>query len=74
MTTILMCACGANDAVIGGRCAPCHTDHVAAPRAAQKAMDQARIEARRRGRPSWRPEPQRGHGIGRGRACGGEPQ
>jgi hypothetical protein len=70
MATI-MCTCGANDAAVGGRCLPCHLDHLAAQRAAHAAQERARIEARRRGRPAWRPEHQRSHGIGRGRACGG---
>jgi hypothetical protein len=61
----IMCGCGANDAVIGGRCLPCHTDHVAAQRAEQAAMERERVAARRRGRPAWRPDHgDRGHGHG----------
>lgn len=62
--TTLMCACGANDAVIAGRCLPCHLDHITAQREEREAIERARIEARRRGRPIWRPETQRGHGHG----------
>ena len=71
MTTTQMCRCGANDAVVAGRCLPCHLDHREAARAEQAAMERERIESRRSGRPSWRPEFRRSHGIGRGRACGG---
>jgi|KBSSwiStaDraftv2_1062776.scaffolds.fasta_scaffold03470_15 hypothetical protein len=70
MATI-MCGCNANDAVIAGRCLPCHKDHVDAQRAEQQAQERARIEARRRGRPIWKPDHgERGHGLGRGRHCG----
>jgi hypothetical protein len=66
--TIQICRCGANDAVVAGRCLPCHRDHLAAERAAQLAREQARIDAaaaRRRGRPAWRPETgDRNHGHG----------
>jgi hypothetical protein len=70
MATI-MCTCGANDAVIGGRCLPCHVDYVAAQRAEQATRERERIAARRRGRPLWRPNyAGGGHGHGRGRNCG----
>jgi len=64
---ITMCrACNANDAVVGGRCAPCHTDHLAAQRAEQAAQERERIAARRHGRPAWRPDVRqvRNHGHG----------
>jgi hypothetical protein len=54
--------CHANDAVVEGRCLPCHNDRLAEAEAQRRANEKARISASRRGR-SWRPEPS-GHGHG----------
>jgi hypothetical protein len=61
--------CGANPVDIGGRCLPCHQDHLAAERAREQAQEAARAaaaQARWRGRPIPTYTPQDAHGHGHG--------
>ena len=63
----LCSACGANPPVAGRLCVCCQRDRVQAQRIEQEARDRQRIEARRRGRPMWKPDHgDRGHGLGHG--------